>query len=92
MSKTYLVECFWPDARQAQVDQAASRLREAAARDDPVAFTGTIFIPGDEVVFYLFEGDSEDAVRATLARDPWSKTHLVVDSVDPWTIRLDGRT
>ena len=63
MSKTYLVECFWPDARQAQVDQAASRLREAAARDDPVAYTGTIFIPGDEVVFYLFEGDSEDAVR-----------------------------
>ena len=28
-----------------------------------MAFTGSIFIPGDEVVFYLFEGDSEDAVR-----------------------------
>ena len=25
------------------------------------------------------------------ARDPWSGTHLVVDSVDGWTIRLDGR-
>ena len=34
---------------------------------------------------------SEDAVRAELARDPWSETHLVVDSIDPWTIRLDGR-
>jgi hypothetical protein len=30
-------------------------------------------------------------VRATLRRDPWSGTHLVVDAVEPWTIRLDGR-
>jgi uncharacterized protein YciI len=37
------------------------------------------------------EADSEDAVRETLARDPWDRTHLVVDSVDGWTIRLDGR-
>jgi hypothetical protein len=36
----------------------------------------------------LFE---EDAVRATLARDPWSETHPRVDAVDRWTIRLDGR-
>ena len=34
---------------------------------------------------------SEDAVRAELARDPWSETHLVVDSIERWTIRLDGR-
>ena len=37
------------------------------------------------------EAMSEDAVRATLARDPWSETHLRVDTIDPWTIRLDGR-
>jgi len=42
-------------------------------------------------VVLAVEADSEDAVRATLARDPWSETHLVVDSIDPWTIRLDGR-
>jgi hypothetical protein len=30
-------------------------------------------------------------VRSTLARDPWSGTHLRVDAVDRWTIRLDGR-
>ena len=35
--------------------------------------------------------ESEDAVRATLARDPWSETHLRIDTIDPWTIRLDGR-
>ena len=31
------------------------------------------------------------AFRATLARDPWSETHLRIDTIDRWTIRLDGR-
>jgi len=42
-------------------------------------------------VAHAVEAESEDAVRATLARDPWSGTHLRVDTIDPWTIRLDGR-
>jgi hypothetical protein len=42
-------------------------------------------------VAHVVEAESEGAVRATLARDNWSGTHLVVDSVDPWTIRLDSR-
>jgi hypothetical protein len=41
-------------------------------------------------VVLIFAADSADAVREVLARDPWSGTHLVVDSVDGWTIRLDG--
>ena len=40
---------------------------------------------------HVVEAESDDAVRATLARDPWSGTHLRVDSIDLWTIRLDGR-
>jgi len=42
-------------------------------------------------VILAVEAASEDEVRATLARDPWSETHLVVCSVVPGTIRLDGR-
>ena len=42
-------------------------------------------------VVLAIEAGSEQDVRATLARDPWSETHLVVASVEPWTIRLDGR-
>jgi len=38
----------------------------------------------------IMEAESDDAVRATLARDPWSDTHLLVDSIDRWTIRLGG--
>jgi uncharacterized protein YciI len=42
-------------------------------------------------VAHAVEAKSEDAVRATFARDPWSETHLVVDGIEPWTIRLDAR-
>jgi uncharacterized protein YciI len=47
---------------------------------------------GDEHrVVHVVEAESEDAVRSTVARDPWSGTHLQIDTIDPWTIRLDGR-
>ncbi len=42
-------------------------------------------------VVYAAQAATEEDVRATLARDPWSGTHLTVAAVDPWTIRLDGR-
>jgi hypothetical protein len=42
-------------------------------------------------VVHAVEAESEDVIRATLARDPWSETHLRIDTIDPWTIRLDGR-
>ena len=42
-------------------------------------------------VVLVVEAASEEEVRETLRRDPWSGSHLVVDSVDGWTIRLDGR-
>jgi hypothetical protein len=56
---------------------------------------------GAERGFFLFGGptvhrrvpfavsaDSEDDVRAELARDPWHGSHLLIESIDPWTIRL----
>jgi hypothetical protein len=47
---------------------------------------------GDEYrIVHVVEAVSEDEVRETLARDPWSGTHLVVESVDAWTLRLDAR-
>jgi uncharacterized protein YciI len=42
-------------------------------------------------VVHVVEAESKEAVRATYARDPWSETHLRVDTIDAWTIRLDGR-
>jgi uncharacterized protein YciI len=45
----------------------------------------------DGRVAHAVEAESQDAVRATLARDPWSETHLRIDTIEPWTIRLDAR-
>jgi uncharacterized protein YciI len=45
----------------------------------------------EERVAHVVEAQSKEAVRATLARDPWSETHLVIDSIEPWTLRLDSR-
>jgi hypothetical protein len=45
----------------------------------------------EERVVYVVEAASEEAVRTRLAQDPWMGTHLVVRSVDRWTLRLDFR-
>jgi hypothetical protein len=42
-------------------------------------------------VVHAIEAESAQAVRDTLARDPWSETQLQLESITPWTIRLDGR-
>jgi uncharacterized protein YciI len=66
-----------------------------AAFMDALVDAGFIVLGGpladEDRVVHAVEAESEAAVRATLARDPWSETHLVVDTIDPWTIRLDGR-
>ena len=62
---------------------------------DGLVDTGFVVLGGpladEHRVILAVEAESEDDVRATLARDPWSGSHLVVESVEPWTIRLDGR-
>jgi YCII-related domain len=82
----------WNHARPME-DQ--SGWAEHAAFMDGLVETGFVVLGGplaDEVrVAHVVEADSEDAIRATLARDPWSETHLRIESIEPWTIRLDGR-
>ena len=68
---------------------------EHAAFMDGLVETGFLVLGGplsDEFrVAHAVEAESEDAVRATLARDPWSETHLQIATIEPWTIRLDAR-
>jgi hypothetical protein len=42
-------------------------------------------------VAHVVEAETEEVIRERFARDPWSGSHLSVHSVDPWTIKLDGR-
>ncbi|HZQ66538.1 MAG TPA: hypothetical protein VFA66_15080 [Gaiellaceae bacterium] len=42
-------------------------------------------------VVLAVEAESEAVVRETLARDPWARTHLVVDAIEAWDVLLDSR-
>ncbi len=63
---------------------------DGLVRDDFIVLGGPL--TDEHRVVLAVEAESEADVRATLMRDPWSETHLVVDNVDGWTIRLDGRS
>ena len=82
----------WDSARplEEQSDWAAH-----AAFMDGLVDDGFIVLGGpladEHRVAHVVEAGSEEEIRATLARDPWSGTHLLVDSIEPWTIRLDAR-
>ena len=58
--------------------------------DEGVVVLGGPLADGVRVVLAV-EADSEEQVHKSLADDPWSGSHLVVDTVEPWTIRLDAR-
>jgi hypothetical protein len=66
-----------------------------AAFMDGLVDSGFVIMGGplaDDVrVVLVVEADSEDAVRATLARDPWFGSHVVTDGIEAWTLLLDCR-
>jgi len=84
-----------PEWDPSQPLEGQSGWQEHAAFMDGLLDAGFIVLGGpladEQRVILVIEAASEDEVRATLARDPWVESHLVVESVDPWTIRLDGR-
>ena len=88
-----MAECFWPDVREEWVEQTAERIRASAAEltraGTQVELTETIFVPGDEVVFYIFNGSAK-AARAACerARVPFER---LVESVRSTTNALEER-
>ncbi|HZD86544.1 MAG TPA: YciI family protein [Gaiellaceae bacterium] len=67
---------------------------EHAAYMDSLVEQGKIVLGGtlpDGRVAHAMEAASEDEVEAIWALDPWAYSHLLLESIEPWTIRLDGR-
>jgi uncharacterized protein YciI len=67
---------------------------EHAAYMDSLVADGVIVLGGplpDGRVAHAMQAESEEHVRAIWARDPWHGSHLVLESVEPWEIRLDSR-
>jgi uncharacterized protein YciI len=74
--------------------QEQSGWAEHAAFMDSLVDQGLIVLGGplpDYRVAHAIEASSEEAVRGTLAEDPWSGTHLVVERAEPWDVKLDAR-
>jgi hypothetical protein len=65
VSRTYLVECYWPGVDAGAVKAALAR---ADAEEKDVQCIETILVPEDEIVLCLFTGPSAQAVRAATLR------------------------
>jgi hypothetical protein len=68
----YAVELYLPrfgkDALPAANDRAGAAAEQMAREGTPVRFLRSIFVPGDEVCFLLFEGPCTEAVAAVAQR------------------------
>jgi hypothetical protein len=68
----YLAECLWPGVTQAEIDEVEVRARSSTERasgaQSDVRYLGSILMPSDEVVFFVFSGPSANAVRAVATR------------------------
>lgn len=69
---SFLAECFWPDLDEETVGRSAEQVRRSAEEltreGRPVALTGSLLVPEDEVVFYLFTSCSAADVREACER------------------------
>jgi hypothetical protein len=74
---------------QAGFDEHA-RFMDGLVDDGFVVLGGPL--EGDREVIEIVAADSEEAVRARLADDVWSKTGMLTPiSVERWEVLLDGR-
>lgn len=84
LRRTFLVECYVPGTLTGAIEAAAERACAASAelrgegRD--VEYVNAIHLPGDEIVFHIFEAEDEAAVREVSARSavPYDR---IVESV-----------
>ena len=65
-----------------------------AAYMDSLVEGGSIVLGGplpNGRVAHAMRADSEEELRTIWALDPWHESHLLLESIDPWDIRLDSR-
>ena len=71
-NREYLAECLWPGVTEAALAELDARARVSAespgGTSSGVRYLGSMLMPADEVVFFVFGGPSADAVRAVAER------------------------
>jgi uncharacterized protein YciI len=78
-----------PLERQSEWEEHAEFME--ALVDDGFIVLGGPLDDGTQRVVLAIEAASEEEIRDRLGADPWSDSHLVLEAIEPWTIRLDGR-
>jgi hypothetical protein len=67
----FIAECFWAGVSEDAVRELDQRIRatvaEMSSADGHVRYSGSLLMPTDEVVLFLFEGP-EDQVRTAAER------------------------
>jgi hypothetical protein len=70
-SRSYLLECYWPGVSMEKLTAAAGRAQQAAdevrGQGRGLHFAGSIRVPADETVCWLFDGE-EAGIRAASER------------------------
>ena len=82
--QSYAVEVYTPRAKSGDVRDAAERLRRAAAalrrEGTPISYRRSLFLPGDETCFHVFDAGSS-VVVAEAARRAYVDAARVVEAV-----------
>lgn len=70
-SSSYAAECFWTGVTEQDVRAQEERIRSAVSEitsaGQPLSYSGSLLMPTDEVVMFLFDG-SEEQVRLAAQR------------------------
>lgn len=69
---------------------AHAAFMDALVEDGLVVLGGPIGEGDGENVLLVLNADSESAIRARLAEDPWMDAILTIESVRPWSVWLRG--
>ena len=70
---TCLVECYWPGVTEQKLVAAVGRVQAAIEQRQRHSraprLVGSIFVPADETVFCLFEGEREEVEAVSAAAE-----------------------
>lgn len=83
----FLVELYVSRTDDAAVERGAAKARRAAQRltreGTPVRYLRSIFVPEDEICFYLYEAETAESVReaARRAELPFERVTAVIGGV-----------
>ena len=86
----YLAECFWPGVTENDLTDLDGRARASAEATAGVRYLGSMFVPGDEVVFCFFDAPSTEAVQAVAERGAIPFERIVESVHVPATAKRRG--